>query len=97
VPKPRHDNPHAERQIEARDLPRWQSSIERLEAAREAERRERLHRELRHVDWESLSPAELAFRWFVDRRESDGTYRRWAHATLEAWKNKLETGGHGHS
>lgn len=96
MPKPRHDNPHAERQIEAFDLPSWQSAADRLAAAREAERRERLRTELRKVDWESLSPAELAFRWFLDRYESDSTYCEWAHSVREVWKNKLETSGHSH-
>jgi hypothetical protein len=88
VPKPRHDNPHAERQIEALDLPCWQSAAEVEAAERQAAALERQRVELRKVDWESLSPAELAFRWFLDRRESDGRYRRWAHEVLEAWKTR---------
>lgn len=85
MPKPRHDNPYAERRIVELDLPRWQSRRELDALATERGRRERLFAELSGVAWESLSPAELAFRYMLRAAGSPldslrGELTRWCAA-----------------
>lgn len=87
----RHDNPHAERQIEAFDLPRWLSRRELAGLAEREALAAKRAAELLAVDWAALSPAELAFRWLL---EHPSEYAAWAHETREAWKTRREATGH---
>lgn len=92
MPKWRHDNPHAEAQIEALDLRSWESVARRLKREREGERRERALAALRGVPWETLSPAELAFRWMLEHDRE--RYALWC-AEVRAAVLARKAGGHG--
>lgn len=64
----RHDNPHAERQIEALNLPRWRS---RAELAAEAAALEATERERAELERKRSHAAELAERARGARRAAD--------------------------
>lgn len=83
----RHENPFAESRIRSLDLPRWQSASE-LEAERRATAaRAKRAAELAAVNWSELSPAELAFRWLLDRYRPDkqSAYADWAAGVRSEW------------
>jgi hypothetical protein len=96
MPRRRHDNPYAEQRIRELGLPGRPTRAELERKAEQEARRAKRAAELAAVDWESLTPAELAFRWFSDRHkwgDRSSVYAQWAAASREAWKQRRE-GGH---
>lgn len=91
MPKWRHVNPHAEALIDSLDLPSWESAAVRLRREREAARRERESAALRAVNWEGLSPAELAFRWVLEHDRE--RYAQWCAEARAAFFAR-KAGGH---
>ena len=95
MPKPRHDNPHAERLIVELDLLAWESQRAKQRKAADAARRDRELAALRAVPWEDLSPAELAFRWMLSHHqfERDDAYAQWCAEARAAFQRR-NRGGH---
>jgi hypothetical protein len=91
VPKPRHDNPHAERLIVELDLPAWISQRTRAREAGDAARRERELAALRAYPWAEMTPAELAFVWCWQRDPQ--RYAQWCAEARSAFQRK-NRGGH---
>lgn len=94
MPAGRHENRYAERRIRELGLPGrpTRSELER-EARREAAKAKRAAA-LHAVDWAALSPAELAFRWMLDRYRSEQPceYAEWARDARAAWKQRRDAG-----
>lgn len=78
--------------IDSLDLRSWESVSQRLRREREAARRARELDALRAVDWESLSPAELAFRWVLEHDRE--RYAQWCAEGRAAFFAR-KAGGHG--
>lgn len=96
MPKWRHDNAHAERRIVELDLLAWESQRARQRRAREGERREREAAALRAVPWAELTPAELAFRFVVERADRSPyreIYAAWCAEARAAFAARC-AGGH---
>jgi hypothetical protein len=91
----RHDNPYAERRIRELGLRERPTRADLEREARRAARIAKRAAELAAVDWAALSPAELAFRWMLDRYKSERPcdYATWAAEARESWKQRRE-GGH---
>jgi hypothetical protein len=78
----RHESPHAEQRIRELALPGWETASDREAKRRADASRAKRQAELASVDWAGLSPAELAFRWMLDRWRPDkrSDYGDWAAA-----------------
>ena len=88
MPKPRHDNPRAERLIVEYSLQRWRSQRELAREAAKRARVEKLAAELRSVPWDDLTPAELAFRFVLQAADVPGhsaqhEWSRWCAAVRD--------------
>lgn len=84
MPKWTHENRHAERMIVELDLAEWESQRARGRREADAARRERELATRRAVPWAELSPAELAFRWVVERADRSPWREMYAEWCVEA-------------
>lgn len=95
MPRGRHENPYAERRIRELGLPGRPTRSELEQDARREAARAKRAAALHAIDWAGMSPAELAFRWMLERYRADKPcdYAEWARETRIAWKQRRD-GGH---